>query len=73
MQQGSDSSSLVFLGLCGLLRGVTLRMRLITAHFLRVVRFLTLQTAGLVQLLGFLEELVEIKLPDNIFLEIRQT
>lgn len=66
------STSLVFLAFSCLLWSVAFGMGLITAHLLlTVILLLSLQTTALVQLLGLLEELVEIKLSDNVILEMR--
>lgn len=67
-------ASLVFLALCGLLWVVGFRVELVAALlWLRAVLLLFFQTMTFVQLLGFLEELVEVKLSDDVLLrdEIR--
>ena len=64
--------SLVFLALCGLLWVVGFRMRLVAALiWVRAVLLLSLQATTLAQLLGFLEELVEVELSDNVLLGMK--
>lgn len=63
------SSSLVFLALFWLLRIVGVRRKLLAALlWLRAILLLFLRTTAFVQLLGFLEELVEVKLSDDVLL-----
>lgn len=65
-------TSLVFLALCGMLWVSVSKMELVVALlWLRAVLLLFVQTTAFVQLLGFLEELVEVKLPDNVLLGIK--
>lgn len=63
------SSSLVFLALFWLLHIVGVRRKLLpTLLWLRAILLLFLRTMAFVQLLGFLEELVEVKLSDDVLL-----
>lgn len=65
-------TSLVLLALCGMLWVSVSRMELVTAVlWLRAVLLLLFETTTFVQLLGFLEELVEVKLSDNVLLEMK--
>lgn len=65
-------TSLVFLALRGMLGVSVSWMGLVTAVlWLRAVLLLLFQTTAFVQLLGFLEELVEVKLSDNVLLEMK--
>lgn len=63
------SSSLFFLALFWLLHIVGVRRKLLaTLLWLRAILLLFLRTMAFVQLLGFLEELVEVKLSDDVLL-----
>lgn len=63
------TTSLVFLAFCGLLLGVGVIVELVAApSWLRAAVLLSLRTAAFVEFLGFLEELVEVELPDDVFL-----
>lgn len=64
MQPFSVPSSLVFLALCGLLRTELVDALL----WLRAVLLLFFQLSAFVQLLLLLEELVEVKLSDDVLL-----
>lgn len=65
--------SLVFLALQRLLLVVGLRVKLIAALiWLIVVLLLFFQTSAFVELFGLLEELVEVKLSNDVFLGMEQ-
>lgn len=65
-------TSLVFLALSGMLWVGVSRLELVTAVlWLRAVPLLLFQTATFAQFLGFLEELVEVKLSDNVLLGMK--
>ena len=72
LSEPSSHALLVFVALCGLLRVVGFRIKLVAALFwLRAVLLLSLRTTTLAQLLGFLEELVEVELSDNVLLRMK--
>lgn len=60
---------LVFLALCWMFCITVSRLQPIAAlRWLRAILLLWVQTPTFVQLLGLLEQLVEIELPDNVLL-----
>lgn len=65
-------TSLVFLALSGMFWFGVSRLELVTAVlWLRAVPILLFQTTTFAQFLGFLEELVEVKLSDNVLLGMK--